>query len=68
MSKNKPRSDGRYQSKVYVGNIDGKPTYKYVYAETNKELQRKILELKSKLGSEGLRGFGKLEKSLGLQL
>lgn len=50
MSKNKPRSDGRYQSKVYVGNIDGKPTYKYVYAETNKELQRKILELKSKLG------------------
>lgn len=50
MLKNKPRSDGRYQSKVYVGNVGGKPTYKYVYAETNKELQQKILELKSKLG------------------
>lgn len=45
-AKNKTRADGRLQSKVYIGN--GK--YKYVYAATNKELQEKITELKTKLG------------------
>lgn len=44
--KNKTREDGRLQSKVYLGN--GK--YKYIYAATNKELQQKIDELKTKLG------------------
>lgn len=45
-TRNKKREDGRLQSKVYLGN--GK--YKYVYAATNKELQQKIDELKTKLG------------------
>lgn len=44
--KNKTRSDGRLQSRVYLG--DGK--YKYVYAANNKELQEKVNELKTKLG------------------
>lgn len=44
--KNKARSDGRLQSRVYLG--DGK--YKYVYAANNKELQEKVNELKTKLG------------------
>lgn len=46
MKKNTQRSDGRYQAKVSVGN--GK--YKYIYAKSNKELERKVTELKIKLG------------------
>lgn len=44
--KNKARPDGRVQAKVHIGN--GK--YKYVYAATNKELEKKVQELKIKLG------------------
>lgn len=44
--KNKQRADGRIQSKVYIGN--GK--YKYVYAYGQKELQKKIEEVKIQLG------------------
>lgn len=44
--KNQKRSDGRLQSKVYLG--EGK--YKYVYASTQKELNKKIEEIKLKLG------------------
>ena len=44
--KNQKRSDGRVQSKVYLGN--GK--YKYVYAENNKELAEKVQEVKLRLG------------------
>lgn len=44
--KNQKRSDGRLQSKVYLG--DGK--YKYVYAATQKELNKKIDEVKLKIG------------------
>ena len=43
--KNKKRADGFYQSKVHIGN--GK--FKYVYAKTNKELEKKVQELKLKL-------------------
>ena len=46
MMKNSKRKDGRLQSKVYLG--DGK--YKYVYAATNKELAKKVQELKLQLG------------------
>lgn len=48
--KNKKREDGRLQSKVYIGNVDGKAKYKYVYAKTQKELEKKILEVKISLG------------------
>ena len=44
--KNKARTDGRLQSKVYIG--DGR--YKYVYATTQKELAEKVQEIKTKLG------------------
>ena len=43
---NTRRSDGRVQSKIYLGN--GK--YKYVYAQNQKELQKKVAEVKTKLG------------------
>jgi integrase len=45
-AKNKERADGRLQSKIYLGNVDGKPRYKYVYARTQKELDAKILDVK----------------------
>lgn len=43
---NQKRADGRLQSKIYLG--DGK--YKYVYASTQKELNKKVEEVKLKLG------------------
>lgn len=50
MQKNKKRSDGRVRSKIYIGQIDGKPQYKYVYAKNNRELEKKVQEIKTKLG------------------
>lgn len=44
--KNKKTSDGRYRSKVYLGN--GK--YKYLSASSNKELAEKVNEIKLLLG------------------
>lgn len=49
-AKNSKRSDGRLQSKVYLGVVDGKTKYKYVYASTQKELNAKIDEVKLQLG------------------
>lgn len=46
----KQRSDGRVQAKVYVGEVDGKKKYKYVYGKTNKEVNQKVAELKVALG------------------
>jgi integrase len=43
---NARRPDGRLKSSVYIG--DGK--YKYIYAKTQKELDKKILEVKNALG------------------
>ena len=48
--KRKARADGRYQSKVQVAVIDGKPKYKYVYAKTKKELEQKLAVLRVELG------------------
>lgn len=48
--KRKARPDGRYQGKVQVAVIDGKPKYKYVYAKTRKELEQKLAELRVELG------------------
>ena len=50
MQKNKKRSDGRVRAKVYIGQVDGKPQYKYVYAGNNRELEAKVQEVKTKLG------------------
>lgn len=44
--KNAKRSDGRVKASIYLG--DGK--YKYVYAANNKELEKKVTELKIQLG------------------
>lgn len=48
--KNIRRADGRLQSKIYLGVIDGRRKYKYVYARTQKELNQKVDEVKIKLG------------------
>lgn len=50
MQKNKKRPDGRVKSKVYLGVVDGKPKYKYVYAKNNRDLEKKIQEVKIALG------------------
>lgn len=50
MPKNKKREDGRVKSKIYLGIVNGKAQYKYVYARNNKELDKKIQEIKIKLG------------------
>ncbi len=46
MIKNTRRKDGRVKASVYLGN--GK--YKYVYASNNRELDRKVQEIKLQLG------------------
>ena len=46
MARQKKRSDGRYESKIYIG--DGK--YKCFYAATQKELEAKVREYKIKIG------------------
>ena len=46
MIKNTMRSDGRYQSRVYLG--DGK--YKFVLAYTQKDLERKVQDVKLRMG------------------
>lgn len=46
MKKNAQRADGRYKAAVSLG----KGKYKYVYAKSNRELDRKVAELKVKLG------------------
>lgn len=48
--KNQRRSDGRLQASVYLGVVDGKKKYKYVYASTEKELRHKIEEVRVNLG------------------
>lgn len=52
-AKYKKRSDGRYQTKVYIGSEDGKPKYKYIYATTVAELERKAEEIKYSLHKGG---------------
>lgn len=46
MIKNTKRKDGRVKASVYLGN--GK--YKYVYAANNRDLERKVQEVKLQLG------------------
>lgn len=52
-AKYKKRPDGRYQTKVYIGIEDGKPKYKYIYAGTVTELERKAEEIKYTLHKGG---------------
>ena len=40
------RSDGRYQTKVYIGTKNDKKQYKYVYASTVKELDKKVQQIR----------------------
>lgn len=48
--KNTPRPDGLIRVRVYLGVVDGKPKYKYVYGKTQKEADAKALEVKISLG------------------
>ncbi len=50
MQKYTKRSDGRYQSRVYLGVVNGKATYKFVYAKTVRELEVKLREVYAQLG------------------
>lgn len=50
MERIKQRKDGRYEIKIYLGNIDGKDKYKSVYGKTQKEVKAKALDVKLKLG------------------
>lgn len=52
-AKYKKRPDGRYQTKVYIGIEDGKAKYKYLYAATVAELERKAEEIKYSLHKGG---------------
>lgn len=49
-TKNKRRADGRKQASIYLGIVDGRKKYKYVYAATDKELNRKLDEVRAQLG------------------
>lgn len=48
-SKNKPREDGRVQVSIYLGTVDGKRRYKYVYGATQAEADRKAREVRKRL-------------------
>jgi len=50
MQKYTKRSDGRYQSKVYLGTVNGKQTFKYIYAKTVRDLEAKLREVYAQLG------------------
>lgn len=50
MPKNKKRSDGRYQYRVYIGKTsDGKKQFKYFYASTEREARRLADEYRADL-------------------
>ena len=51
--KYKKRPDGRYQTKVYLGSENGKQKYKYLYAISIKELERKAEDLRYTLHKGG---------------
>ena len=44
--KYKKQPDGRYRTRIYLGEVDGKRKYKSVYATTVAELERKAEELR----------------------
>lgn len=46
---NTRRADGRVQVKVYLGLVDGKKKYKYVYGKTQKEANEKAEAVKASL-------------------
>lgn len=45
-SRVKKRADGRYMMQIYIGTVDGKKRYKYVYGATPKEVERKAEEVR----------------------
>lgn len=51
-TKYKRRSDGRYRKQIQVGYTkDGKPKYKYIYADTVRELENKVITYKQNLNN-----------------
>lgn len=49
MARYKKRADGRYQANIYIGKEDGKKKYKTVYGKSEKELDKKIREVKNQI-------------------
>ena len=45
-SRVKKRADSRYMMQIYIGTVDGKKRYKYVYGSTPKEVERKAEEVR----------------------
>lgn len=52
-AKYKKQPDGRYRTRIYLGEVDGKRKYKSVYALTIAELERKAEEIKYSLHKGG---------------
>lgn len=52
-AKYKKQPDGRYRTRIYLGEVDGKSKYKSVYAATIAELDRKAEEIKYSLHRGG---------------
>ena len=48
-TKNATRPDGRKKAAIYLGIVDGRKKYKYVYATTQKELDRKVADISAQL-------------------
>ena len=59
MAKTAKRPDGRFQRQVYLGRINGKRQYKVVYGKTEKEVEKKVREIKNQLD----RGINIVESS-----
>lgn len=47
--KRKPREDGLYRVGIYLGKVDGKPKYKYVYDADPKEAERKANDIRARM-------------------
>lgn len=48
--KNATRKDGRKKAAIYLGIVDGKKKYKYIYASTQKELDDKVKDVYTQIG------------------
>jgi len=49
MTKRKPRADGLYRVGIYLGKVDGKPKYKYVYGATQKAAEEKADDVRARM-------------------
>jgi len=48
-TKRTPRADGLFRVKIYLGKVEGKPKYKYVYGATEKEAELKADDARARM-------------------